>query len=66
MVCDEKIRLVAEYAEASSLLHSAVTKLRAGAGKENEGHGKAVVAGAKTKCVNARLALRDHKALHGC
>lgn len=59
------MRLVAEYAAASSALHTAVTNVRAKAGKESLKTGSEV-AQVKAKCVQARLALRDHKAQHGC
>jgi hypothetical protein len=61
MVCEEKIRLVDEYAAASSLLYTAMTTLH---GKTGAEFCKALTASkaARAKCVKTRLALSDHKA----
>jgi hypothetical protein len=65
MVCEEKHRLVVEYAATAKSLSKAVAKLRGLTGIEF----KEVLAGseaARVECAKARKALFRHKAEHGC
>lgn len=67
MVCLEKVRLVGEYAVASSAPVMANTKLRA-ARETDVGISDALGMwkAANAKCVETRQALQEHKAEHGC
>lgn len=60
MVCDEKMRLMDEYAATTAALHEAASGLL---GKKSAELQSALTAteAARTKCFNARLALSDHK-----
>ena len=60
MVCDDRIKLAKEYAEASALYSRAVIAVRNGSGT------RAAANKAKAKCDQARLALQEHKKQHGC
>jgi hypothetical protein len=67
MVCEEKVRLVEEYAAASSDYSLIVSKWRAdkeaGFGLKE---GLISVTAARVKCVQTRRTLRDHKDEHRC
>ena len=65
MVCAEKIRLVDEYAAATSALFGAVTELRLKTGSQFR-EALATSETARAECVKARRALRDHTSRHGC
>ena len=60
MVCEEKMRLLAEYRVATSALFTANATLDLKTGAEFR---TALMAAreARAKCVKARFALRDHK-----
>jgi len=60
MVCEEKLRLLAEYRVATSVLFTANATLNLKTGAEFRTALKASEA-ARAKCVKARLALQDHK-----
>lgn len=65
MVCGEKIRLIGAYQVATSALVAGTTVLRLKTGAE---YIKALTAQKllRAKCQQTRLALRIHKAEHGC
>ena len=65
MVCEEKIRLITAYAAITERYAVAVAKLRLTTGKEFEKEFSASKA-AHTKCANARRAIQEHRAEHGC
>jgi len=60
MVCEEKMRLLAEYAAATSVVFTAAATLQLKTGAEFRTGLKASKE-ARAKCAKARLALRDHK-----
>ena len=61
MVCEEKMRLIAEYTATTAALFTATTTLQLKTGKEFR-TALMVSKEARVKCVKARLALRGHKA----
>jgi hypothetical protein len=65
MVCEEKMRLLAEYREATSARFAAVTELNLKTGVEKR-RAFEVSEATRAKCVMARSALREHKVQHGC
>jgi len=67
MACNERIRLLDEYAAATSAYRKAFAKVRP-AKEAGAGLSKVLLASkaARTKCAEARLALRKHKVEHGC
>jgi len=65
MVCAEKMRLIEKYTAATSALSVATTKLQLKTGVEFR-ESLAASKEARAKCANARQALLDHKARHGC
>jgi hypothetical protein len=60
MVCDDRIKLANEYADASALYYRAVVGMRNGSGTRDAANE------AKAKCDQARVALWEHKERHGC
>jgi hypothetical protein len=67
MVCNERIRLLDEYAAATSAYRSAFAKVRQ-AKEAGAGLSEVLLASkaARETCAKARLALRHHKIQHGC
>jgi len=65
MVCDEKVRLVSEYAATTERYAIAVGKLRVTTGKEFD---KALIASeaARAECSKARRAIQEHRIQHHC
>jgi hypothetical protein len=65
MVCEEKIRLIEEYAAATSAVFRAVTELRLKTGSQFR-KTLATSETARAECGKARRALRDHVFRHRC
>ena len=67
MVCNERIRLLDEYAAATSAYRTAFAKVRP-AKEAGLGLTESLLASkeARETCAKARLALRHHKGEHGC
>jgi hypothetical protein len=69
MTCEEKIRLMKEYSSHALAFSHAVTELHRKVdahAKEEFTHQQRVADGLRVKCEQARLALEQHTAEHGC
>jgi len=65
MLCDDKIRLIAAYADTTERYAIAAAKLRTARGPQLT-EALAVSEVARGECAKARRALQEHKAEHGC
>lgn len=65
MVCDDKMRLITAYADATERLAIAVAKLRLTTGTEFR-KARAASEAARAECAKAARALYEHRAKHGC
>jgi hypothetical protein len=65
MVCEDRMRLITAYADATERYALAAAELRVTAGTEF-GEARAASEAARAECARARRALLEHRAEHGC